>query len=122
MEHIVKRGESLWSIAEKYFGSGSRYQDLMKQNNLSEDSVIHPGQKLIIGPDKPKEYKELDTHWVAQGETLSSIASRYGTTVQDLSQVNQNRERFKLYEKYFKGGKLVPRSKFISKLYNNFND
>lgn len=89
MEHIVKRGESLWSIAEKYFGSGSRYQDLMKQNNLSEDSVIHPGQKLIIGPDKPKEYKELDTHQVAQGETLSSIASRYGTTVQDLVRDNK---------------------------------
>lgn len=89
MEHVVTHGESLWSIADKYLGSGSRYTDIMKWNNLSDNSVIHPGQKLIIGFDKPSEYKESDIHSVAKGETLSSIASRYGTTVQDLIKQNK---------------------------------
>lgn len=53
---------------------------------------------------------------------IETAIKRWNNKPSYLSQVNQNRERFKLYEKYFKGGKLVPRSKFISKLYNNFND
>lgn len=89
MEHVIKSGDSLWGIAEKYLGSGLKYTDIMKWNNLSEDSVIHPGQKLIIEDDKPKEYREFDTHLVAKGETLSSIANKYGTTVQDLVQNNK---------------------------------
>ena len=89
MEYVVKSGESLWSIADKYLGSGLKYTDLIKLNNLSKDAVIYPGQKLIISQDKPQEYKELDTHSVVQGETLSSIANKYGTTVQDLVVTNK---------------------------------
>lgn len=73
MEHIVESGDSLWKIAEKYLGSGSKYTDIMKWNNLSDNSVIHPGQKLIIGFDKPKEYREADIHSVVQGEALQLV-------------------------------------------------
>nr|DAJ81305.1 MAG TPA: LysM [Caudoviricetes sp.] len=43
MEYVVKSGESLWSIADKYLGSGLKYTDLIKLNNLSKDAVIYPG-------------------------------------------------------------------------------
>lgn len=47
--YIVKQGDSLWGIAEKLLGDGSRYIQIMSANNLM-DSMIHPGQELVI-PD-----------------------------------------------------------------------
>lgn len=85
MEYTVKRGDSLWGIAEQYLGSGQKYTDIMKWNNLSEDSIIQPGQKLIVSPDKPKE---SNIHTVDKGQTLGFIANMYGTTVQDLVKEN----------------------------------
>lgn len=46
--HVVKSGESLWSIAKKYKGVSE--QDIMKWNKCSDK--IRPGQKLIIYPKK----------------------------------------------------------------------
>jgi LysM repeat protein len=45
--HTVKKGESLWLIAEKYLGSGARYPEIKKLNDLKEDT-IYPGQTLKI--------------------------------------------------------------------------
>lgn len=45
--HTVVRGNSLWSIATKYLGKGSRYRDIMELNNMSTDNIV-PGQKLKI--------------------------------------------------------------------------
>lgn len=42
--HVVKEGESLWSIARKY---NTTVEKIKKDNNLTTDK-IHPGQKLII--------------------------------------------------------------------------
>jgi membrane-bound lytic murein transglycosylase D len=46
--HVVKSGESLWSIAKKY--KGVTEQDIMKWNKCSDK--IRPGQKLLIYPKK----------------------------------------------------------------------
>lgn len=43
--HIVKRGESLALIAQKYRVSLSA---LLKANNLSRKSMIHPGDRLVV--------------------------------------------------------------------------
>lgn len=42
--HIVKKGDTLWDIAEKYLGSGSRYDELKRLNDLDGD-FIAVGQK-----------------------------------------------------------------------------
>lgn len=47
--YTVQQGDSLWGIADKLWGDGSRYIQIMSANNLV-DSMIHPGQVLII-PD-----------------------------------------------------------------------
>lgn len=49
--HVVKRGESLWSISQKYDVS---ITDIMKWNNLKKRSKIFAGRKLKI-IDKKKE-------------------------------------------------------------------
>lgn len=43
--HVVKAGESHWSIAQKH---GISVAEFRKLNNLTEKSVIHPGQKLRV--------------------------------------------------------------------------
>lgn len=48
--HVVRVGESLTGIAQSY---GLSFSVLLRWNNLSKKSVIHPGQKLIVRPPKP---------------------------------------------------------------------
>ncbi|MDK6805215.1 LysM peptidoglycan-binding domain-containing protein [Aerococcus sp. UMB7834] len=43
--YAVKAGDSLWAISHRH---GVSIQDLMKWNHLTAQSVIHPGQKLVI--------------------------------------------------------------------------
>jgi len=44
-EHIVQRGETLSAIARQH---GVTLTDLRKANNLTLESVITPGQKLVL--------------------------------------------------------------------------
>ena len=46
--HTVKAGESPWSIAEEYLGTGTRYKELLAYNGLDAGAVIHPGDALKI--------------------------------------------------------------------------
>jgi len=46
--YIVKPGDSLWAIAQKELGDGNRYGEIAKLNNISNPSLIHPGQKLKL--------------------------------------------------------------------------
>lgn len=43
--HIVRRGDNLTLIALRY---GVRLVDLLLHNHLSEQSIIHPGQRILI--------------------------------------------------------------------------
>lgn len=45
--HTVVRGDSLWAIAKKYLGNGSRYPEIKALNGLSPDT-IYSGWKLKI--------------------------------------------------------------------------
>ena len=45
--HTVVHGDTLWAIAKKYLGNGSRYTEIVKLNGL-KSSVIYTGQKLKI--------------------------------------------------------------------------
>lgn len=47
--YTVKAGDSLWAIAAKQLGNGSRYTEIKSLNGLSSDT-IHPGQVLKL-PD-----------------------------------------------------------------------
>lgn len=45
--HTVKKGDTLWGLAEKYLGKGTRYKEIMSINGLKSD-VLSIGQKLKI--------------------------------------------------------------------------
>ena len=48
--HEVKAGETLWKIAEKYYGDGSLYPRIFEANKdvLKDPNLIKVGQKLRI--------------------------------------------------------------------------
>jgi len=100
--HVVKKGESLSSIAQKHRVSIFRIQEA---NDL-EDTKLQIGQSLTIpqpspaasNPSSPRK-KTLpnasqgqdipDTHVVKNGDTLSGIAKRYHLTVKELQEINE---------------------------------
>lgn len=48
--HTVVHGDTLWAIAKKYLGNGSRYKEIVSLNGL-KSNVIYSGMKLKI-PNK----------------------------------------------------------------------
>lgn len=79
--YIVKKGDSLYSIAGKY---NITVEELKNANGLTSN-LIDVGDKLVI-PEK----KVIDTtvYTVKKGDTLYSIANNYGVNVQDLINYN----------------------------------
>lgn len=45
--YTVKKGDSLWAIAERYYGSGNQYPKIKSLNGLTSDT-IYAGQKLRV--------------------------------------------------------------------------
>lgn len=84
--HTVQRGETLFSIANRY---GLSLEELRSMNGIS-GSDIRIGQKLrVSGTTAPAQpAQETRYHTVKKGETLFSIANRYGVSVADLKSWN----------------------------------
>lgn len=75
----VKKGDTLWGIAEKYLGSGSRYREIMSLNSLTS-VTIHPGLVLSIpgtNASANEAAKKTKTYTVKKGDTLWDIAAKY---------------------------------------------
>lgn len=79
--YIVKPGDTLYSIANLYKMS---VNELKVLNNLS-NNVLSVGQKLLI---KPSVNGSDNTYIVKSGDSLYSIAKKYGITVDALKNAN----------------------------------
>lgn len=92
--HTVRRGDTLSAIAARYGTSVSTVRAL---NGLS-GSRIYVGQKLKVrGSARSSRTVASATHVVRKGETLSAIASRYGTSTSNLQRINQLQSASKIY-------------------------
>ena len=77
--YTVQRGDTLWSIAKKF---NTNVNDLKKANNLNSNT-LYIGQNLIV-PDYYTAEDTNITYVVKRGDTLYSIATQYGVSVNDL--------------------------------------
>ncbi len=109
--YTLKSGDSLWSIANKNKISVS---ELAAANNLKSNAIVKPGQKLIIPGKSPAPIGSTMSapaaiptttgstpkitsdagktgalhHTVKTGDTLGSIAIKYGVKERDLAIAN----------------------------------
>lgn len=90
--HTVKRGDSLSRIAARY---GVGVSSLVEANGISNPNLIRVGQVLKVpggsggsGGSGTGGGAATVTYVVKAGDTLGSIAARYGTTVAKLARLN----------------------------------
>lgn len=91
--YTVKSGDSLWKIANQF---GVTVDELKRTNNLS-GNVLQVGETLIIPsrieePEMPGEEVPPSSgvveYVVQSGDSLYSIAKKYGVTARELQQYN----------------------------------
>jgi membrane-bound lytic murein transglycosylase D len=91
--HLVKPGESLWSVARLH---GVSVPELAAENGMSSKAQINTGQSLRI-PRSGSANTRLaardgdavrTTYRVRRGDTLSGIARRFDVTVQQIKDWN----------------------------------
>ena len=87
--YTVQSGNTLSGIAQRF---GTTVRELQRVNGIANPNLIYPGQIIKIYEDKRSEKKtDIDfsgTYIVRAGDTLSSIARRFDTTVDELAEVN----------------------------------
>jgi LysM repeat protein len=92
--HTVQSGEVITNIAKQY---GTTAKAILQANSLKTNTIIKPGQQLIIPlpvADVPTSTPTLMpsptpvTYVVKSGDTLSDIAAKFNTTAAALMKVN----------------------------------
>ena len=76
--HVVKSGETIYSIAQLYDVSADR---IVYDNELAAQQNLVPGQALLI-------LMPSRVHIVREGQTIEQIAEEYSITVKNLYQNN----------------------------------
>lgn len=83
--YVVKKGDSLWSIAR---ANGLTVDELKSLNNLSSN-VLHVGDTLLISSAESTGDDGNDNYYVVKsGDTLWSIARKYNLSVNELKALN----------------------------------
>ena len=95
--YYVHSGDSLYRIAQNH---GISLTTLLEWNHLSVDSIIHPGQGLIVSDGSSSSTEEAEetaassestetTYTVQPGDGLWRIAKNHGLTLDELKSMNQ---------------------------------
>ncbi len=83
--YTVKSGDTLYGIAKQY---GLTVDELKKMNNLTSNNLTINQKLLVSGTGDNSSNSDYDTYIVKSGDSLWSIASKYGTTVDNLKDIN----------------------------------
>ena len=111
--HIVRSGQSLWSISRYY---GVNTASLARWNSMAPIDTLRVGQKLVIWTKKgagtqsvslidtgPRQNLQALRYTVRKGDSLSRIADRFNVRVSDIKRWNrigkylQPGQKIKLY-------------------------
>jgi murein DD-endopeptidase MepM/ murein hydrolase activator NlpD len=84
--HVVRKGDTIYSLARTY---GVSSQEIQRLNGIEDPSRIQAGQRIRIpGVSDSLTPAAAGEHRVAQGETLYGIARRYGISLDTLLSAN----------------------------------
>ena len=87
-EYIVENRDNLSSIAQKF---GISLETLLWANDLTLNSVLRPGQKLVILPISGL------LHVVREGDTLSELSQIYQAKLSDIVAFNELSNEARIY-------------------------
>ena len=82
-EYVVKKGDSLYTIAKKY---DTTVENLLKVNGLSS-ALIYPNQVLIV-PLNTNGNVYFVEYVVKDNDTLDTIAGKYNISLNELKNYN----------------------------------
>lgn len=80
--HVIADGDTIWDLAEEYYGRGILFSHILEANGLDEDSLLKVGQSLKIpappksksSTPKPQPKSAAGLYVVVEGDSLYSIA------------------------------------------------
>ena len=101
--HVVRYGDTLWSISRRY---GVSMSQLTAFNNLSLRRTLRIGQKIMLpAPEekRPSSKAKFTYHKVQAGETLWSISQKYNVSLDLIKSWNQSLTHLRV----LKAGSLV---------------
>ena len=101
--YTAQKGDTYYSIARKFAVNPRELMQLNKVSFAAKNTHIKSGDSIKIPGNSvktpaiqiPKQHETLESakntskHIVTKGDTLYSIARKYGTTVAELSELNQ---------------------------------
>lgn len=88
IRHTVVPGDTVSGIASQF---GVRTEDVLALNGLSWESVIHPGQELVVraaDATSAPAPTPAASHTVVAGDTISGIAGRHGVSTESVLSAN----------------------------------
>ncbi len=81
-KHRVRSGETLVAIARRYHVSA---RDLQRLNGIAKPELLQVGAVLLLPADAGAGYVK---HTVRAGQTVGSIARKYGVSVREIAALN----------------------------------
>lgn len=92
INYVAKRSDTLWAIASKYLGSGTKYPQIAQENNIKNPNLIYPGQvfKITTGGEVSSTVKEEKESKEEKGADSSSGLSGAKTKLVSAVLVQKN--------------------------------
>lgn len=101
--HTVSTGESLWTIAEKYYGTGYKWVDIKEANNLRDANGIAVGQELIIpngneliaqaNSDTENQTEPLPSNELESQQENTQVTNTDGPSTSEIQVTKNNTEK-----------------------------
>jgi LysM repeat protein len=72
--YTVAKGDSLWKIAQKILGDGSKYMEIAKANHIQNPNAIQVGQQLTISKKVSAPKSASHTSTISETEAKKPVA------------------------------------------------
>ncbi|MDR0351784.1 MAG: LysM peptidoglycan-binding domain-containing protein [Puniceicoccales bacterium] len=86
--YVVKKGDTIWRLSRRF---GLKVSDILTANKLDKNDKIIAGQKIFLPNVSEAEVKNAisgSKYTIQSGDTLSRIASKFHTTINDIKLAN----------------------------------